>query len=84
MQPHYLANFVQSIFDYFEESKKIGKLLVLSGDGRYYNKEAIQRAIRIAAANGIRQVIIGEHGLLSTPAVSAIIRDLNARKSSYP
>ncbi len=84
MQPHYLANFVQSIFDYFEESKKVGKVLVISGDGRYYNKEAIQLAIRIAAANGIRKVVVGEHGLLSTPAVSAIIRDLNARKSTDP
>ena len=83
MQPNYLANFVQSIFDFFEDSKKVGKLLVVSGDGRYFNDEAIQQTIRIAAANGVRKVVVGEHGLLSTPAVSAIIRDLNARKSTF-
>jgi phosphoglucomutase len=87
MDKNYLANFIQSIFDCLEETEKVGKVLVVSGDGRYFNKEAIQQIIRIAAANGLRKIVIGENGLVSTPAVSAIIRHLNALKSttfSYP
>lgn len=80
-QKHYLANFVQSIFDCLDPSDKINKVLVVSGDGRYYNQQAIQIIIRIAAANGYGKVVIGQRGLLSTPAVSALIRDINANKS---
>jgi phosphoglucomutase len=71
-QPHYLANFVQSIFDSLEDFS--GKTLVIGGDGRYFNREAIQIIIKIAIANGFGELIIGQSGLLSTPAVSNIIR----------
>ncbi|NOQ35118.1 MAG: alpha-D-glucose phosphate-specific phosphoglucomutase [Methylococcaceae bacterium] len=71
-QPHYLANFVQSVFDSLEDCN--GKSLVLGGDGRYYNRDAIQIIIKIAAANGFNELIIGQGGLLSTPAASHIIR----------
>ncbi len=72
MQPNYLENFVQSIFDSLEGFK--GKTLVIGGDGRYYNDVAIQTAIRIAAANGFGQVLVGQGGLLSTPGASHVIR----------
>ncbi len=75
-QPHYTENFVQSIFDSLEGFQ--GKTLVIGGDGRFYNKEAIQIAIRIAAANGFGRIVIGQHGWLSTPAVSALIRAIGA------
>ena len=70
-QPHYLANFVQAIFDTIEAK---GQILVLGGDGRYYNDEAIGIILRIAAANGVGRILVGQDGLLSTPAVSCIIR----------
>ena len=75
-QPHYVENFVQSIFDSLEGFQ--GKTLVIGGDGRYYNREAIQKAIRIAAANGFGRVVVGRGGLMSTPAVSALIRAIGA------
>jgi phosphoglucomutase len=71
-QPHYLANFVQAIFDSLENCQ--GQALVIGGDGRYYNRTAIQIIIKIAAAHGFNELIIGEGGLLSTPAVSHLIR----------
>jgi phosphoglucomutase len=71
-QPHYLENFIQSIFDTLREPR--GKTLVLGGDGRYFNKQAIQIIIRMAAANGIGRLLVGRGGILSTPAVSCIIR----------
>lgn len=71
-QDNYLENFVQSIFDSLKNFK--GKTLVLGGDGRYYNRQAIQVIIKIAAANGFGELIIGQGGLLSTPAASHIIR----------
>ena len=71
-QPHYLANFVQSIFDAIGDYR--GTTLVLGGDGRFYNREALQLIIRMAAANGFARVMVGRGGLLSTPAVSCIIR----------
>ena len=70
--PHYLENFVQSIFDTRTDLK--GGSLVLGGDGRYYNRQAIQIIIRMAAANGVARVIVGQSGLLSTPAASCVIR----------
>mgnify|MGYP001820456115 FL=1 len=70
--PHYLENFVQSIFDTRPDLK--GGAFVLGGDGRYYNRQAIQVIIRMAAANGVARVIVGQGGLLSTPAASCIIR----------
>ncbi len=75
-QPGYLENFVQSIFDSLEDVK--GKTLVLGGDGRYFNRIAIQIIIKIAAANDFGELIIGQGGLLSTPAASNIIRKYNA------
>lgn len=71
-QPHYLQNFVQSIFDTLEIPANA--TLTLGGDGRYYNKEAIQVIIKMAAANGFAKVLVGQHGILSTPAASNIIR----------
>ncbi len=70
--PHYLENFVQSIFNAIGDCQ--GKLLVLGGDGRYYNKNAIQTILKMAAANKFSRVIVGQHGLFSTPAASHIIR----------
>lgn len=75
-QPNYLENFVQSIFNSLDGVS--GKLLVLGGDGRYYNKVAIQTIIRIAAANGVKKILVGQNGILSTPAVSAVIRKYSA------
>ncbi|MBD3670186.1 MAG: alpha-D-glucose phosphate-specific phosphoglucomutase [Gammaproteobacteria bacterium] len=71
-QPHYLENFVQSIFNSVPELE--GNTLVVGGDGRYYNDDAIQTILRMAAANGIARVLVGQHGYLSTPAASAVIR----------
>lgn len=75
-QPHYLENFVQSIFDSLEDIE--GKTLVLGGDGRYYNRQAIQTILKMAAANGIGSVLVGCNGILSTPAASCIIRKQQA------
>jgi len=75
-QDNYLHNFVQSIFHVASELK--GGLLVLGGDGRFYNKQAIQLILKMAAANGVKQVMVGENGLLSTPAVSCLIRKYKA------
>jgi len=71
-QPGYLENFVQSIFDCRDDLT--GGSLALGGDGRYYNREAIQIILRMAAANGIAKVLVGRGGLLSTPAASHVIR----------
>ncbi len=71
-QAHYLENFVQSIFDSISPSK--GATLVLGGDGRYYNREAIQIILKMAAANGFSKVLVGRGGILSTPAASCLIR----------
>ncbi len=75
-QPVYLENFVQSIFDSLENFT--GKSLVLGGDGRYFNRLALQTIIKIAAANGFGELIVGQGGLLSTPAASHIIRKYQA------
>ncbi len=69
---HYLENFVQSIFDSIAAPK--GATLVVGGDGRYYNREAIQIILKMAAANGFGQVLVGRGGILSTPAASCVIR----------
>jgi phosphoglucomutase len=75
-QPNYVENYVQSIFDSLDGFA--GKTLVIGGDGRYFNREAIQKAIRIALANGFGRMVVGRGGLLSTPAASALIRSLGA------
>src|SRR6202020_1414145 len=74
--PHYLENFIQSTFNSLEGFQ--GKALVLGGDGRFFNREAIQIVIKIAAANGFGRIVVGKGGILSTPAVSALIRALKA------
>ena len=71
-QPHYLENFLQSIFDV--DMRLRGGTLVIGGDGRYHNRTAIQTAIAMAAANGVTRVMVGQGGLLSTPAASHLIR----------
>lgn len=71
--PGYVENFVQGIFDGIGGID--GRTLVVGGDGRYFNDAAIQTILRMAAANGAERVIVGRDGLLSTPAVSALIRD---------
>ena len=75
-EPKYLENFVQSIFDALEGFA--GETLVLGGDGRFFNREAIQIVAKIAAANGFGRTVIGKGGILSTPAASALIRRLGA------
>jgi len=76
-QAHYLENFVQSIFD--TQQELAGGTLVVGGDGRYYNREATQIILRMAAANGVAHAIVGQGGLLSTPAVSCVIRKYRAQ-----
>ena len=71
-QGNYLKNFVQAVFDTQTELR--GATLVLGGDGRFYNREAIQVILKMAAANGIARVLVGQDGLLSTPAASCVIR----------
>jgi phosphoglucomutase len=75
-KPNYLENFVQSIFDSLEGYER--QTLVVGGDGRFYNREAIQIILKMAAANGFGRVLVGENGILSTPAVSCIIRKYKA------
>src|SRR5262245_62140898 len=77
MKPHYLENFVQSVFNAVREEAEADfrqQTLVVGGDGRYYNRAAIQTILRLAAANGFGRVLVGRGGLLSTPAASAVIR----------
>ena len=75
-KPHYLENFVQSIFDSLEGCE--GQTIVLGGDGRYYNRQAIQTILKMAAANGIGRILVGRGGILSTPAASCVIRQYQA------
>jgi phosphoglucomutase len=75
-QPHYAENFVQSVFDVLDGYA--GQTLVLGGDGRFLNREVIQTAIRMAAANGFGRVLVGVGGILSTPAASNVIRKYRA------
>lgn len=71
-QPGYLENFVQAVFDTLGDVS--GKTLVLGGDGRYFNREASQTIIRMAAANGVGRLLVGRSAILSTPAASCVIR----------
>lgn len=75
-QQHYLENFVQSTFDALDEVA--GKTLVVGGDGRFYNEHAVQVILKMAAANGFTRAIVGQNGLLSTPAASCVIRKYQA------
>ena len=76
MEPHYLENFVQALFDVLPDAA--GLTLVLGGDGRYFNRTALQRIIKMAAAKGYARVLVGQGGILSTPAASAVIRHYQA------
>ncbi|WP_262689687.1 alpha-D-glucose phosphate-specific phosphoglucomutase [Kordiimonas aestuarii] len=76
-EAHYLENFVQSIFDAVGNME--GATLVLGGDGRFFNRQAIQIILKMAAANNIGRVVVGQNGLLSTPAASCLIRKLAAK-----
>lgn len=86
MQPMYLENFVQALFDVLNGvtadgqagTALQGQTLVLGGDGRYHNREAVQTILKLAAANGVQRVLLGQGGILSTPAVSAVIRGRQA------
>ena len=69
-QHTYLENFIQSVFDTLGDTT--GKTLVLGGDGRYHNRVAIQTILKMAAANGFARVLLGQGGILSTPAASCI------------
>nr|WP_204252028.1 alpha-D-glucose phosphate-specific phosphoglucomutase [Phyllobacterium zundukense] len=75
-QKNYVENFIQSVFDSLEGFK--GKTLVIGGDGRYYNREVVQIALKMAAANGFGKVLVGQGGILSTPAASNVIRKYKA------
>ena len=70
-QPNYIENFIQSIFNTIGDLK--GHTYIVGGDGRFYNDIAIQKLIKMSAANGVSKLIIGQHGLLSTPASSNLI-----------
>ena len=75
-QPNYVENFTQSVFSVYSQKENIeGCTLVVGGDGRYYNKQAIQTIFKVAAANKIGRVWVGQNGILSTPSVSVIIRE---------
>lgn len=72
MQLGYLENFIQSVFNAIGGAK--GKTFLVGGDGRYFNAQAIQTILKMAAANGAARIIVGQDGLLSTPAASHLIR----------
>ncbi|MEO5706358.1 MAG: alpha-D-glucose phosphate-specific phosphoglucomutase [Alteraurantiacibacter sp.] len=74
--PNYAENFIQSVFDVAERAP--GSTLVIGGDGRYHNRAVIQKTIRMAAANGYARVLVGQGGILSTPAASHVIRKYGA------
>nr|XP_009784250.1 PREDICTED: phosphoglucomutase, chloroplastic isoform X3 [Nicotiana sylvestris] len=78
MQENYLANWIQALFNSLPPEDFKNGLLVLGGDGRYFNKEASQIIIKIAAGNGVGKILVGKDGILSTPAVSAVIRKREA------
>jgi len=75
-QAHYLENFVQSIFDGVDGLA--GSTLVLGGDGRFHNRAAVQTILKMAAANGVGRIVVGQGGILSTPAASCVIRKRGA------
>ncbi|GJN20521.1 hypothetical protein PR202_gb07910 [Eleusine coracana subsp. coracana] len=77
-EENYLANWIQALFNSLPPEDYVGGTLVLGGDGRYFNKEAAQIIIKIAAGNGVGKILVGRNGLLSTPAVSAVIRKREA------
>ncbi|XP_058109616.1 phosphoglucomutase, chloroplastic isoform X2 [Magnolia sinica] len=77
-EENYLANWIQALFNSLPSEDFKNGLLVLGGDGRYFNREAAQIIIKIAAGNGVGKILVGREGLMSTPAVSAVIRKQKA------
>ncbi|KAA1084238.1 Phosphoglucomutase-2 [Puccinia graminis f. sp. tritici] len=77
-QANYTENFIQAILDGMPEPGAKGSTLVVGGDGRYYSPECIQKIIKLAAGNQVKHLIIGHKGILSTPAVSNLIRKRKA------
>jgi phosphoglucomutase len=75
-QPHYLENFVQAVLDV--AALAAGTTLVVGGDGRFLNQEAVQTILRLCAANGVERLVVGQGGILSTPAASHVIRTRGA------
>ncbi len=75
-QPHYVEMFTQAVFAALR--LPAGSRLVIGGDGRYFNSEAIQRLMAVAVANGVTEIVVGQDGLLSTPAASHLIRQRHA------
>ncbi|KAK4489472.1 hypothetical protein RD792_005281 [Penstemon davidsonii] len=71
MEENYLANWIQALFDSLPPEDYKNGVLVLGGDGRYFNREAAQIIIKIAAGNGVGKILVGKDGIMSTPAVSA-------------
>ncbi|XP_024525074.1 phosphoglucomutase, chloroplastic isoform X2 [Selaginella moellendorffii] len=78
MEQNYLSNWIQSLFNSLSSSDVKGATLVLGGDGRYFNKPAAQIIMKIAAGNGVKKVFVARDGIMSTPAVSAVIRKRKA------
>lgn len=78
LQENYLANWIQALFNSLPPEDYKNGVLVLGGDGRYFNKEAAQIIIKIAAGNGVEKILVGQDGIMSTPAVSAVIRKRKA------
>ena len=73
MSENYLANWIQSLFNALGEEAQ-GKTIGLGGDGRYFNKQAVQIILKLAAGNGVKKVVVGQNGFMATPAMSALIR----------
>ncbi|EOY23030.1 Phosphoglucomutase isoform 2 [Theobroma cacao] len=78
MQENYLSNWIQALFNSLPPKDYKNGVLVLGGDGRYFNREAAQIIIKIAAGNGVGKILVGREGIMSTPAVSAVIRKRKA------
>ncbi|XVE58645.1 hypothetical protein DITRI_Ditri04bG0185500 [Diplodiscus trichospermus] len=78
MQENYLSNWIQALFNSLPPEDYKNGVLVLGGDGRYFNREASQIIIKIAAGNGVGKILVGREGIISTPAVSAVIRKRKA------
>lgn len=73
-QENYLANWIQSLFDSLPTEEVVGSTMTLGGDGRFYNKEAAQIILKLAAGNGVAKILVGKGAFMATPAASAIIR----------
>lgn len=74
---NYVENFVHAIFSSIPEGSE-GAFLVIGGDGRYYNPEVVQKIAKMAPAYGVKKILVGQNGILSTPAASHLIRKRKA------